>query len=259
VELDGLRRHLGRRRDQLKVLLTGSPRAYRGAQRAYALGRFALRQPHDPDYAVFAEFPERRGGIFLDVGANSGMSAFSFRIYAPNPILSIEPNPYHDRDLKFVKRILRRHDYLICAAGAQPAMLTLHVPVYRGTPLTTEASLMREEVAGSVSLRQRLGDRMDDGHFEIRAVRVPVRRLDDLQLEPDFVKLDVQGAELDVLRGLTETLERHRPVLLIETPSRDVRNLLAERRYEAFRFDPHARTLVPETAGAINVVFVPRG
>jgi FkbM family methyltransferase len=251
-----VRRELAGVRDRLKVLLTGSPRAYRVAQRAYALARFALRRPHDPDYAVFGQFPER-DGIFLDVGANSGMSALSFRLYARNPILSVEPNPYHEPDLRLLKRLLRNYDYLICAAGSQPATHRLYVPVYRGTPLTTEASLLPDNVADSVSLRARLGSRMDDGHFEIREVDVPVKRLDELGLRPGFVKLDVQGAELDVLRGLGDTIERHRPVLLIETPSRGVRDLLAERGYEAFRFQPQTRSLTRETAGATNVVFVP--
>ncbi|MDW8396212.1 MAG: FkbM family methyltransferase [Anaerolineae bacterium] len=53
------------------------------------------------------------------------------------------------------------------------------------------------------------------------ALAVSVRRLDSLLAEaklpaPDFIKLDVEGAELAVLHGSELVLERCRPVLLIE-------------------------------------------
>jgi FkbM family methyltransferase len=54
-----------------------------------------------------------------------------------------------------------------------------------------------------------------------RVQRIPVRteRLDDV-LEEDYVpaliKIDVEGAEVEVLRGAVRTLERHRPFVLFE-------------------------------------------
>lgn len=50
-------------------------------------------------------------------------------------------------------------------------------------------------------------------------LRVPVERLDD-QLDPElpvaFIKVDVEGAELLVLRGALQTLQRWRPVVVFE-------------------------------------------
>jgi hypothetical protein len=37
----------------------------------------------------------------------------------------------------------------------------------------------------------------------------------DLKLVPTFVKIDVEGAELDVLQGAAQVLARHRPRLLL--------------------------------------------
>jgi len=52
--------------------------------------------PHEPDFAFFERFSDE-SGLFLDVGANAGMSAVSFRIFNKcAPILSLEPNPIHE-------------------------------------------------------------------------------------------------------------------------------------------------------------------
>lgn len=48
------------------------------------------------------------------------------------------------------------------------------------------------------------------------AERVLVRALDDFNLAPDFVKIDVQGFESEVLRGSERTLKTHKPVIICE-------------------------------------------
>jgi FkbM family methyltransferase len=185
-----------------------------------------MRRPHDSDYGVFGLLAPRRG-VFLDVGANAGMSALSFRIYdRSSPIVSVEPNPFHEPDLRFVSRLAKPFRYELCAAGDEAGELTLHVPVYRGVPLTAEASLLPEQVLDSTSLRRQLGGRIDEAGFEVVARTVPVRPLDELELEPAFIKLDVQGYELRALLGLRRTIERHHPMLLVERPDAAVDVLL---------------------------------
>jgi FkbM family methyltransferase len=245
-------------RDAAKVMLTRYPQMYDALRLPYAAARFWLRQSHDADYGVFGLFADREG-VFLDVGANAGMSALSFRIYnKTSPIVSIEPNPFHEGDLRFAGRLARRLSYHMWAAGREHGELTLHVPIYRSVPLTTEASLILENVTGSSSLRVRLGPRMDSADFEVVSCVVSVRPLDSLDLSPAFIKLDVQGFEHEVLLGSLETLRRARPVLLIETPDAMVRQCLSGLGYEPFTYLPGERRLVPETNKRVNTVFIAR-
>ncbi len=71
-------------------------------------------------------------------------------------------------------------------------------------------------------------------------VTVDVVRLDDYlpahDVQPDFIKIDVEGAELEVLEGLTGILERAQPLLMVEVTRNHAAlcSLLANYGYELF-------------------------
>ena len=243
---------------RLKLLLTRSPRAYAALRRGAVVGRYVARRPHEPDFAGFKRFD--REGIFLDVGANSGQSALSFRIYnRRTPIVSIEPLPQHRRDLDLVKRLIPRFDYLTFAAGAEAGEANLRVPMYGEVALTGEATLSDEEGESAWSLEQ-LGAGADE-ELTFSEVQVAVRPLDDLGLAPAYVKIDVEGFEKPVLTGLERTLREYLPVLLIERSSADaeVRSHLEAMGYLTLSYDAATETFarMPERH-TLNAFYVHR-
>jgi FkbM family methyltransferase len=59
----------------------------------------------------------------------------------------------------------------------------------------------------------------DNPDEEVQEIRVSAARLDDVlppQLPIDFIKIDVEGAELQVFRGALRTLREHRPLVIFE-------------------------------------------
>jgi hypothetical protein len=136
----------------------------------------------------------------------------------------------------------------------------MYVPVYRGVALTAYTAMSRDDIMDERGgLHDWLGERMRTAAFHVQEVTAPVFPLDDLELDPAFVKIDVEGSELQVLRGLAATLERSRPILMVER-SGDfdlIRQLLSANDYQAYTY--HAGRFVPLVAdtGGPNAFFMP--
>lgn len=107
-------------------------------------------------------------------------------------------------------------------------------------------------------------------------IHVRVERLDDVLpdgFEPDFMKVDVEGGELQVFRGALETLRRYRPTIWFEhgiggadrygTRPTDVYDLLVDdvglRIFDADGTGPYSRAQFDEVFARPMFNFVARG
>ncbi len=55
-----------------------------------------------------------------------------------------------------------------------------------------------------------------DSGYVVNGSEVRMMPLDDYKLSPDFIKIDVEGCELKVLKGATRTIKKYRPKMIIE-------------------------------------------
>lgn len=170
--------------------------------------------PHEKSYYAFMHLASEEDGLFLDVGANNGLSALGFRRLIPHyRIFSIEASRHHEAALNKLKRKLDRFDYLITGAGHVRSRVTLHTAMYNGVVLHTGASLNLEYLRKSLV-----------HNFSQRVVKkvtwtqqvVDIIPLDDLHLKPDIIKIDAEGFDYEVLLGLKQTIGTHRPSVLVE-------------------------------------------
>jgi FkbM family methyltransferase len=203
-----------------------------------------------------------RGGTALDIGANHGVYSY-FMVRHFDHVVAFEPQPACVETLETWAR--GRVDIRQVALSDQAGEGELTVPVRSGVPLTGYARL--------------------DGAVDGVRSRLPVRleRLDDQGLhDVRFIKIDVEGHELSVLRGGEALLRRDHPVLLVEIEQRhlgpghtitEIITFLADRGYDSFfsvddtwvgfdRFRPEAHQ-DSNRAGERNYVnmflFLPRG
>jgi FkbM family methyltransferase len=142
-----------------------------------------------------------------DVGANYGVYAYFLARIAPQ-VYAFEPHP----DMAaFIRRSASSKVRLFeCALSDAVGTAELHVPVEQ-----------QQEVPGMGSLRA------DFQTAAMRCFKVKTDTLDRLALGPiGFMKIDVEGHEMAVLRGAQATLLAHRPRLLVEMERRHHKDAL---------------------------------
>lgn len=169
------------------------------------------------------------GGLAFDIGSHVGDRIGSFRRLGAR-VVALEPQP----DCARIIASLYRSDALVtlreAACGPRQGTITLHIN--SANPTVTTAS--PDFVAAAHGAGGWEGQTWD------RTSVVPVTTLDTLIAEhgrPDFVKIDVEGFEADVLAGLSVPL----PVLSFEftTIQRDVARACIARLEDIgrYRFD----------------------
>jgi FkbM family methyltransferase len=228
--------------------------------------RKLARRPHEAEFAFFSRL-EGTQGIFLDIGANAGQSAVSFRIFNHSlSIHSFEANGAMEPSLKQIRRLLgSRFEYTLCALGNHEEEKKLFIPVIDGVALTQEATFDRQSLVEDPVTLSRFRLLTGSTRAIIHEQRLRVKRLDDLGLDTRRIqaaKIDAQGAELEILRGMKRTLTEAEPVLLIEygTTSPEVADYLSGLDYGSFRFLAATQQLVesPIEPGELNYFFLTR-
>lgn len=201
--------------------------------------------PHDQSYLGFRHLINEEAGLFLDVGANNGITAAGFRKLDDRyRILSIEADPNHEPALNRLSRKLADFEYKIIAAGDVRDELTLYTPIYQGKPIHTHTSSDLEYL--KIAMERDFPRQFPS--VDYRKQSVPVIPLDDLELRPNIVKIDVEGHDAAVLRGLGQTVAACRPYFLLEyTPefSEQCEQWLRDRDYEFFVYDATENQFTP--------------
>ena len=179
-----------------------------------SMPRLDLFLPHDQSYHGFKHLFRRPSGLFVDVGANNGMTQRGIRRLHPLcRILSIEANPSRIPELRRLSQRDPLADFLHVGLSDSAGELTLHTPIYRGIPIHTHTSSSREYLQVS------LARDFSPGVVSRLTYRTDIVRVvtgDSLALEPDIIKIDVEGHDYQVLQGLDRTVERHRPSIMVE-------------------------------------------
>ena len=63
-----------------------------------------------------------------------------------------------------------------------------------------------------------------------------IKKLDDYDLKPDLIKIDVEGHENEVIMGSIKTIKKHKPFIFIERPSLFIRKFL-KKDYHIVTYD----------------------
>lgn len=167
-------------------------------------GVYIFRDALEPEFEHLEEFLPA-GGVFLDIGGNTGIytvkAAQFFRGHGGGTVVTYEPLP----------EMLAELDHNLAANGFDNVRLRSFC--LGAQPGTAEFWLNFNRPASS-SL---VSSDPKAGHRSMLVLRLddvyPLEKLGRL----DYVKIDVEGAEVQVLAGAYETLRQFRPIIQLET------------------------------------------
>jgi FkbM family methyltransferase len=140
-----------------------------------------------------------QGDLAFDIGSHVGDRIASFRRLGLR-VVAVEPQPGLARLLRLLYGRDPGVSIVQAAVGAEVGETTLHLNLDNPTVNTLSADFMRAAD----------GDPAWRGQRWEHQIRVPVTTLDALAVrfgEPRFVKIDVEGYEDQVLRGLSRAPE----------------------------------------------------
>jgi FkbM family methyltransferase len=142
------------------------------------------------------------GMIFCDVGANAGFFSLlgAAIVGSKGAVISFEPHPETANQLRQQMAVNGCNNVEIIEAAVCDKV--------------GNAEFSDDTVAVMASLTQIGGGR--------RTITVKTETLDSafrLRPAPDLIKIDVEGAEIDALRGGEQLIHRKKPVLLVEIHS----------------------------------------
>ena len=187
----------------------------------------------------------------IDVGANIGGTTNAFAQFVPRgQVVAIEPNrrlvkeirqsrkKYGFKNIKTIRRAAFSKDFKILKLFVDDSTFSSSSSIYRGAG-TTRFQL-------------------------VRSLKIDSMRLQKLGL----IKIDVEGAEFDVLVGAEQTIINFQPWIIFEilvpTPGTENNpmNLLEEKNYSFLNVNTLLRTSYPEllqSPGVFNILAIPGG
>lgn len=189
----------------------------------------ALPVNADYPYDVEAKLLRNIGiprAVMLDIGANTGVYSALFEdAVGSDNLYLFEPLPHLQRYLK--KRFPKAHVLEFALSEKQDKQF-IRVPYINGKRYDSRATFNNHVEANQTGF--------DEYEVQFYPLDDVVKRMGLADI--GFVKIDVEGHELEVLNGAVETLTQFKPLILIEIEARHHRFPIADvfSRFEAMGY-----------------------
>ncbi len=186
----------------------------------------AINNNYEKELALIDRFSDKSKNA-LDIGVYRGVYSLKLsqnfkqiHAFEPNPLLF----PYLNDNLK---KIIKNINLYNLALSDKSGETELKLPVRSNSIFKDNIEELYQLGAASVH---------PENEFEkFKKIQVKVEKLDNILIENiGFIKIDVEGHELEVIEGAKETIIKNKPVLLVEIEKR------------------HSKKPVEETIGKIN-------
>lgn len=204
---------------------------------------------YEKDIDQIPEYLLNKGCLAIDIGANRGDFTQSL-IFRGFRVIAFEPNP---NPYEIMKRRFRKDNNIDVhnkACGAQNESLTLHIPCYKNYQIEGLASFNKAQVMHVLDKIRELKPYyfFNEKYVHARSINVQLVKLDEYNLQPDFIKIDTEGHEYEVIQGAIATIKSSRPVIYLEKPNHETQALLTSLGYKLILQGKNNQILIPSSS-----------
>lgn len=183
----------------------------------FIVGKFFYNFIYEKEFNFFL-YTNKEFVSIIDIGGNDGISSLILRKFnKKSNILCIEPNKFYKKILRKIKNKDKRFDYLICGASNIESKRKMYIPKYKNIYFRSLASMENKNFFNENSFLPNVGIKKENFKYvSLEDFEVKIIKLDNLKLSPDLLKIDVEGHELEVLEGCTLTINKYKPLIILE-------------------------------------------
>ena len=179
---------------------------------------FKFLLPQDKDYlALKILFNKNENRTFVDVGGNIGLSTASFREmgFNKNQILIFEPDKFLIKNyLKKIKNYYKNIKIFSFGLSDKNEQKIMHQANYKNIFIHLNNSFSKNYILKKI--KNNYPDKF--GFFKYSRKRFQVKKFDNIKYNKKicFIKIDVEGLDHLVIKGMKKFLKKNKPIFLIE-------------------------------------------
>ena len=191
------------------------------------LEKFKFLFPHDKDYlALNLLFNKSEKRDFIDIGGNIGLSTIGFRElgFKKNKIHIFEPdtfliNSYLSRIKKVYKNLIIYNFGLSSKNSKKKLFKAFYKNNYFHFNNSFDKFYIKNKIKENYPKKYK--------NFTFKSEIFKLKKFDNLNLKinPCFIKIDVEGLDHLVLKGMKKLLNKTKPVILIEYNHSNFKNI----------------------------------
>ncbi len=192
------------------------------------------KMSHEKDFTLIKHFKPDTDEVFVDIGSNRGESIQSMHLFAKpqTRIIGFEPNPLIFNKLSKICESRDGVEVHNFGLSNDDGEFKLFIPFYRNWMFDGLSSVHHKNA--SEWLNENRIWNFNPEKLQIKDVDCKLKKLDAFNLSPYFMKMDVQGHEMSVLKGAVKTITEHKPILLIESITEEIQDYLKDFGYQFY-------------------------
>ena len=178
---------------------------------------FKFLLPHEKDYyGMLKVCKNKKNYCILDIGANLGISSLGFRkLGFKNKIYAYEPNYFlYKSYLSKLKQKYKNFYPKNLALADKNETLIFYMPFYKSKCIHYFCTFDKKYLINSLKMTfPKIYKKI-----QIKKKTVKCSKYDDLKIncKPHFIKIDTEGYDGLILKGLKKTIRLYKPIILTE-------------------------------------------